>query len=180
MVVEYLKLLVEGNCGKTVPRTRLAALATFERFAGFEAGYRFSEDALVVETANQAEIQVSASSAPVVKSPCPPLIYVVALELFATLTEFPPYLRFLACAQLLMIYSSMRADDAQGLDTSTIHFSKKTWQALLSRTKVSGAGRKQHWLAIFVSRSCTLSGALWLETLEVMLSGDEFGLRGTT
>ena len=77
--------------------------------------------------------------------------------------------------ELIKIYATLRTDDCRGMMVGTIKFSDVGFSAKISRTKVTGAGRKTQWLSVHVAWECTISGAPWLAELKVLLATEEFG-----
>ena len=170
--LQYLESLVADCCGRTVPRTRLAALATLEKFG--EVAQRISASTLVVEAVNQIEVQLSVGADAIKKSPQYVLMVIVSLELFAASSR-ERYKRWIACGELIKIYATLRGDDLYGIVHKTWRRGKRGIQALLRRTKTSGAGRRVLWLPLFISHSCSLSGVDWISAFWSMLKSESYG-----
>ena len=169
LFIEYLEMLADEPCGRTVPRTRLCALAMMEMFADFDPDERVSSDRLVIETVNSLEVKLGVNANEPIKATLVPLVLIMALELY-TASNRKKFLRFVACNELLKVYGVMRGDDLKGLMTSSIRFGKHNVRLLkLRRTKSTGSGRKIEWLVVAVDYSCDLTSSGWLEAAEVLL-----------
>ena len=60
----YLESLAADGCGRTIPRARLGALASFESFAGVSEAMCLATTQLVTEACNQLELQLSTGVPP--------------------------------------------------------------------------------------------------------------------
>ena len=74
--MEYLQMLADEPCGRTVPRTRLCALAMLEMLADADPDVRISSDRLVIETVNSLEVKLSVGAAEPLKALLIPLVLV--------------------------------------------------------------------------------------------------------
>ena len=77
--------------------------------------------------------------------------------------EEPSFLRAIAWVALLMVYCTLRLDDAQGLVPDSMTLTDAGFRAVLGRTKTTGADRRNCEVPVFLERSTTLTGAAWLE-----------------
>ena len=175
--LEYVEeLAANDECGKTVPRSRLAALASFEKFGGTPEEDRISSDEFVLAAVAQLEMGLLQGLPPPDKAPPFTAAMVVAFELYAC-SGRPRFQRFVAMVELIKIYATLRTDDCRGMMVGTIRFSEVGLSAKVSRTKVSGAGRKIQWLSVHVAWECTVSGAPWLAEFKALLATEEFGFK---
>ncbi|CAE6914886.1 PARP6, partial [Symbiodinium sp. CCMP2456] len=89
----------------------------------------------------------------------------VSLELLVCLAAAPQYLRALAFICLLSVWSSLRADDIQGLLPQTMHLDERGLSIDLARSKTTGPDKRVKSIKIFVDRQISLTGQDWLQVL---------------
>ena len=95
---------------------------------------------------------LKAAAPPVRQAPTITVATIVALELYVISSDEPAYLRGIAWIALLMVYCSLRTDDAQGILPNSCVLSNLGFKAVLGRTKTTGADRRNHLVLIFIER----------------------------
>ena len=154
--------LAEG-CGKTVLNSFQAALVVLET-----AGRVKEEDMLSRDKAWLAQLQaitaeLEGEQPSVRQAPMLTVAIVVALEVFTAMVSEPAYERAMAFVALLMTYCSLRADDVQGLDPSSLEVTSSGLRARLTHTKTTGPGKRIKEIIIHVHRVAGLSGHDWIK-----------------
>ena len=148
--------------GKSVPTSILASLSLLESIGVVAEENRLSSDPMVVETVRSWTMELEADGPPCKPAPLLPLSAVLACEMVVCRPVYEIGLRFTAFVLLLMIWSSLRCDDVQNIDPSSIKLSQVGLRYVLRKTKTSGPGRKVGELHAFVSRIISLSGFDWI------------------
>ena len=104
-------------------------------------------------------------------------LYTVAIALGSELVlgnfTAPVGQRFYAFVLLLLLWGTMRCDDLQNVDPSSLELSQLGLKFILRRTKTSGPGKPVGELHGFVARDTSLSGVGWLKPGTDLLSEDE-------
>ena len=73
---------------------------------------------------------------------------------------------------LVMVWTSLRCDDLQGLDPGSLSLSPAGLVGTLLRTKTTGPGRRALRVSIFMARRVSLSGRDWLPVGLALLKED--------
>ena len=148
--------------GKSVPTSILASLSLLESIGMVAEEKRLSCDPMVVETIRSWTMELEADGPPCKPAPLLPVSAMLACEMMVCRPVYELGLRFTAFVLLLMIWSSLRCDDVQNIDPSSLRLSQVGLRFVLRKTKTSGPGRKVGELHAFVSRIVSLSGFDWI------------------
>ena len=76
--------------------------------------------------------------------------------------SYKQYEQLIAWVSLLMVWTTLRADDVQWIDPSRMHLDGICLKVVLTRTKTTGAGRRAVEVPAFVARDASISGEDWL------------------
>lgn len=150
-IMFYLAALFEAGCARTVPRLVIASVRFIEEKGGVPPHARTSASPLLLQMAEDLTMRLSAGAPPTKKAPMLSLMVICSLEVLVCDLSAPVYWRFFSFAMLLGVWASMRMDDLQGLLPSTFVMLSRGLEALVTRTKVSGPGRRVRWLTVFIS-----------------------------
>ena len=163
-IAEYLEMLFQEPCSRTVPQSVLEAIAFVEERGGLPKEERVSMSEVINSMVADMTLRLS-TFAPLTKK-APQLLssIIMALELYVEEEDKPKYKRCYAWTKLLRLWTAMRADDVQGLLPHTMVMQQRGLEAVLDRTKTSGPGRKIRWLNVFVAREAFLVSGTWLQT----------------
>ena len=124
---------------------------------------RLSSDRLWVESVKSWTSDLSRDAPPKKQAE----LYTVAIALSSELVlgdlTAPIGQRFYAFVLLLLLWGTMRCDDLQNVDPSSLELSQLGLKFILRRTKTSGPGKPVGELHGFVARDISLSGVDWLK-----------------
>ncbi|CAK9037827.1 DnaJ-like subfamily C member 17 [Durusdinium trenchii] len=115
---------------------------------------------------------------PTIKAARLPVEVVRALEMAVMDNDLHPYKRTFAWYKLLKLWGARRCHDAEGIPPASISYDPTTgFEADITRSKTTGAGRRVEVVQIFVSSSACLVCRDWLRVgLEIFVGmGKEAG-----
>ena len=166
-VADLLQYLDERNevqpMGKTVPTSIHSTLSLLELVGQVPTELRLSSDRLWVESVKSWTSDLSRDAPPKKQAE----LYTVAIALSSELVlgdvTAPIGQRFYAFVLLLLLWGTMRCDDLQNVDPSSLELSQLGLKFILRRTKTSGPGKPVGELHGFVARDISLSGVDWLK-----------------
>ena len=166
-VAVLLQYLDERNevqpMGKTVPTSIHSTLSLLELVGQVPTELRLSGDRLWVESVKSWTSDLSRDAPPKKQAE----LYTVAIALSSELVlgdlTAPIGQRFYAFVLLLLLWGTMRCDDLQNVDPSSLELSQLGLKFILRRTKTSGPGKPVGELHGFVARDISLSGVDWLK-----------------
>ena len=166
-VAVLLQYLDERNevqpMGKTVPTSIHSTLSLLELVGQVPTELRLSSDRLWVESVKSWTSDLSRDAPPKKQAE----LYTVAIALSSELVlgdvTAPIGQRFYAFVLLLLLWGTMRCDDLQNVDPSSLELSQLGLKFILRRTKTSGPGKPVGELHGFVARDISLSGVDWLK-----------------
>ena len=75
----------------------------------------------------------------------------------------PKFLRAYSWLGLVRKWTSMRSDDAQGIDLQRLLLTATCLKGVLVQTKTTGPGKKTLEVPFYVLRTATLANVPWLE-----------------
>ena len=176
-VSQLIQYLEERNevqpMGKTVPMSIHTTLSLLELVGQVPTEHRLSGDRLWLETVKAWTAELSRDAPPKKQAD----LYTVAIEMNAELVldnyTAPVGQRFYAFALLLLLWGTMRCDDLQNVDPSSLELSQLGLKFVLRRTKTSGPGKPVGELHGFVAREVSLTGVDWLRVGMDLLEDDE-------
>ena len=166
-VAVLLQYLDERNevqpMGKTVPTSIHSTLSLLELVGQVPTELKLSSDRLWVESVKSWTSDLSRDAPPKKQAE----LYTVAIALSSELVlgdvTAPIGQRFYAFVLLLLLWGTMRCDDLQNVDPSSLELSQLGLKFILRRTKTSGPGKPVGELHGFVARDISLSGVDWLK-----------------
>ena len=174
-VLQYLQERFDGGTlHKTTPSAFLASLYLLEQVGQVATEHRLSTDALVDAAVKSWSSELEAGAKPVRKAPQFTVAILLALEMTLARTTVESGLRYACFMVLIMIWSALRCDDLQNIDSASVTLSQLGLKFNILRTKTSGPGKKQGTLQGFVLRGVSLSGYDWLAAGTALLQSDEF------
>ena len=148
--------------GKSVPNGILGALALLEQVGQVEADKRLSEDRLLIEACRSWTAELEQDAPPKKQAPMYTIAVILSAELCVCKATCPIGLRFYAFVLLLLIWTTMRCDDIQGVDPGTFVLSQIGVKFIIRRTKTTGPGKAVGHLFGYVGRGVGLTGYDWL------------------
>ena len=160
--------------GKSVPNDLLITLSFMETVSQFPPERRLSEDTILVEAVKAWTMDLEGDARPVRKAPPFTVAMLMALEMSVVKKSLVDGFRLMCFLVLLMCWGSLRADDLQNIDPSSIVITQVGLRFVLSKTKTSGPGRKVGQLFGYVSRTANLTGYDWLLEGVSLLKMEEF------
>ena len=163
-VLDYLEMLAAEPCGRSVPRSVLAAPLSFvEEKDEVPEEDRISTCQILKTTVADMEAQLSSSAQPTHKAPSLFVMMVIAMELLVLDESMPSGARAMSWVKLLKVWSSLRSDDLRGLLPAELKCNREGLHGWLDRTKTSGPGRRIRWLPVTVSAGAYLAHPSWLQ-----------------
>ena len=178
-VATFLKYLEERHevkpLGKTTPGALLASLSLLESVGQVPSDDRFSHDSMLIESVRSWQTELESGAKPVKQAPMYTVAILLACELVVRKSSLAVGYRLMAFFLLMMIWGTLRADDVQNIDPSSLQFSQVGLRFVLGRTKTSGPGRRVGTLPGFVSRTTGISGLDWMAEGMRILRSEEFG-----
>ena len=103
-----------------------------------------------------------------------PVMLCVALELYLVDAENLGYLRFVAGAMLVRVWSALRFDDTKSIGPAAVEDFDQYYRFTLERTKSTGPGRKRQLVYAYLSKHAFFVVPGWLTTFVNMLSHGPF------
>ena len=174
-VLQYLQERFNGGTlRKTTPSAFLASLYLLEQVGQVATEHRLSTDALVDAAVKSWSSELEAGAKPVRKAPQFTVAILLALEMTLARATVESGLRYACFMVLIMIWSALRCDDLQNIDSASVTLSQLGLKFNILRAKTSGPGKKQGTLQGFVLRGVSLSGYDWLAAGTALLQSDEF------
>ena len=146
--------------GKTVPQSILSSLCLLELVGQVPPSERLSSDPLLVETVKAWTMQLETVAEPVKQAELVTVAMVLSAEILLVKVGTPAGLRFGCFIFLLMCWGTLRCDDIQGIDPSSITLSQLGMKFTLTRTKTSGPGKRIGQLQGYLLRGLSLSDLL--------------------
>jgi len=163
-LVEYMQARADEPCGLSVLQGVAAGFAFMETCCGYPRGARLVDEPLF--DAFQKEV-VAGFSAPglgqLKQAPRYPLALVLALEREVVDPAVPLCYRCHAWWHLVAVWASLRFDDHRGLAPCAVQFTPRGLEAVLSRTKTTGPGKRVTTLPMVVGYGAFLKQPDWLE-----------------
>ena len=161
--------------GKTVPCSIHGAVLLLENVGQVPLGNRISEDPLWLESVKAWTADLEKDAPPKKIAPHLPIAVLLAAELLVGANVKPIGLRFTAFAFLLMAWATLRADDLQHVDPSSLMLSQLGLRLTLKRTKTTGPGKSIGDMTAFIARGASISGVDWLRIGWELLEGPTVG-----
>jgi len=162
-LVEYLQARADEPCGLSALEGVASGFAFMEDACGFPRGQRLVDVPLF--DAYYKELvagYAGAGKEPLRQAPRYPLCFVLALEREVVDEEVAACYRCHAWWHLLSLWAALRFDDHRGLSPGAIRMTPRGLEAVLSRTKTSGPGKRVSELPLIVSSAAFLREPAWL------------------
>ncbi|CAL1154777.1 unnamed protein product [Cladocopium goreaui] len=151
----------------------LAEFITESKLPAVPTEHRLSGDRLWLETVKAWTAELSRDAPPKRQAD----LYTVAIEMSSELVldnlTAPIGQRFYSFVLLLLLWGTMRCDDLQNVDPSSLELSQLGLKFVLRRTKTSGPGKPVGELHGFIAREVSLTGVDWLKLGMDLLEDDE-------
>ena len=163
-IIDYCQERFNDSCGKTVLDSFQASLSVLEHAGRVPESEMFCKDATWLSHRASLNADLRTAAPPVQQAPMLTVAMVVSLELHVMKEDEPPFARGIAWIALLMVYCSLRTDDAQAIVPGSLCLTRVGLRGVLGRTKTTGTDRRNREVPIFVERSVSLAGVPWLET----------------
>lgn len=161
-LVDYLHVLREEPCGRTVPKKFLQAASWLEGAGGVALQARLSMHPLVRKTMEYCDMELAAGSKVAWQAPRFPAIVIVSLEIFVCSEGNSDFLRFCAFCLLMLIWGTLRFDDVQHLCPRCLRIVDDALVGQLKQTKTTGPGKRVPSLQLVVGLFATLTNLGWV------------------
>ena len=178
-VAAFLKYLEERHevkpLGKTTPGALLSSLSLRESVGQVTNDLKFSHDTMLIESIRSWQSDLESGAKPVRQAPMYTVAILLACELVVRKSSIAVGYRLMSFILLLMVWCTLRADDVQNIDPSSLQLSQVGLRFVLGRTKTSGPGRRVGTLPGFISRTTGISGLDWMAEGMRLLKNADFG-----
>lgn len=168
-LVDYLHILREEPCARTVPQLLIQAVSWFERAAGIPRELQLSKHPTVLKTLEFCLVELYSGAGPTWKAPRFPAIIMLSLEIQVCTESVPYYLRFVSFLVLLLIWMTLRFSDVQHSIPRRLRMVDDLLYFELLQTKTTGAGKRTQVLPAALWEGSSLSGLPWLQVGLVLL-----------
>jgi len=162
-LIEYLQSRADEPCGRSVLEGVAACFVFMEDACGYPRGQRLVDTPLF--NAYMKELTAgyaAAGTGPVRQAPRYPLCLVLALEREVVDEEVAACYRCHSWWHLLSLWGALRFDDHRGLSPSAIQMTPRGLEAVLTRTKTTGPGKRVSELPLVVGFESYLREPTWL------------------
>jgi len=164
-LVEYLQARADEPCGLSVLEGVAAGFAFMEDACGYPRGQRLVDAPLFGAYLKELTAGYAVAGAgPVRQAPRYPLCLVLALEREVVDEEVAACYRCHSWWHLLSLWGALRFDDHRGLSPSAVHMTARGLEAVLSRTKTTGPGKRVSELPLVIGFESYLREPAWLVT----------------
>ncbi|CAE7193589.1 unnamed protein product [Symbiodinium sp. KB8] len=136
---------------------------------------KFSHDTMLIESIRSWQSDLESGAKPVRQAPMYTVAILLACELVVRKSSIAVGYRLMSFILLLMVWCTLRADDVQNIDPSSLQLSQVGLRFVLGRTKTSGPGRRVGTLPGFISRTTGISGLDWMAEGMRLLKNADFG-----
>ena len=163
-LIEYMQARADEPCGLSALQGVAAGFTFMEACCGYPRGSRLVDEPLF--EAFQKELIAGFSGqglAPLKQAPRYPVGLVLALEREVVDPGVPVCYRCFAWWLLVALWASLRFDDHRGLAPGAIQFTPRGLEAVLSRTKTTGPGKRVASLPMVIGYGAYLKQPGWLE-----------------
>ena len=162
-LLDYQEARAAEPCGKTVLQSALEAVILFETVGGVPPDQRISQDSLVLASVSELSAGL-ASKRPEDRRQAHylPVKLVTRLEAMVMDEEQPKYRRYYAWLRLLKLWAALRFDDLRWVEPARVEMTASGLRLSLTRTKVTGPGKKIGTLVAFVCFDAFFTAPGWL------------------
>ena len=172
-LIDYVEERIWLGCGKSVPGDLQAALTILED-AGAKDDVKLSKNSIWVAHLKSWSVQLQSLHPERKRAPRFTVSILLALEVYLMEVRQPLYRRALAWVVLLLVWCCMRVDDIQNVDPSSLRLSSLGLTITLSKTKITGPGKRHGQVQGYIKRTISLSGYDCLKTGFDLWTGGEF------
>jgi len=162
-LIEYVQARADEPCGLSVLEGVAAGFVFMEECCGYAKGQRLADAPLF--SAYLKELiagYASPGKEPTRQAPRYPLALVLALEREVIDPGVAACYRCHAWWHLLSLWASLRFDDHRGLAPGSVQITGRGLEAVLSRTKTTGPGKRVDLLPLVVGFDAYLACPSWL------------------
>ena len=162
-LVDYLLVLRDEPCARTVPDSLLKAVSWMEKVAEFKLELRATGGRLAW-AAKDKIVEVLYEGAPLIRrAPRYPVMVLVSIERVVLNDSEPTGLRVYAWAKLVKVWASLRWSDLQAIRPGELKLVEGRLVTALRRTKTSGPNRRIKEMPVCVSEAAFFENPAWLE-----------------
>ena len=162
-LIAYIALRMEEPCGRTIPGSYFKAVAFLEMSAEVPEDRKVTSSASLHHFLLEVERGDHWKAKPTVKAARLPVEVIRALELGVMDHTIAPYKRVFSWFKLIKLWAALRCHDAEGIPPASISFDADLgFEADITRSKTTGAGRRVEVVQVFVSSSAYLVCKDWL------------------
>ena len=162
-VIEYVKVRADEPCQRTTLNSFHGALAFLERGGGAPEGMQLSKNP-ATRAAIEETTQRLFGESPVERRQAPrwPLVAICAWERKVVDGNEKEYDRMYAWWLCIKVWGCLRFDDHRGLAPGSMKLTHRGLEALLTRTKTTGPGKKVELLPLHVTHGAIVVEPTWL------------------
>ena len=162
-IIDCVKDMVGLPAPASFPAQFGGAISWIMSRSGFDDVDDIISDPMLRNALQWAEAELANDMLQVRKAPRFPVVILVALELKVVDGQAPLVLRVFAWVRLLKVYGGLRWDDIQRLAPRAVELRIVGLVGRLTRTKMSGVGRKVRELPLFIPLEAYVVARGWLE-----------------
>ena len=162
-LVDYLLVLRDEPCARTVPESLMKAVSWMERVAEFKLELRATSGRLAW-AAKDKIIEVLYEGAPLIRrAPRYPVMVLALIERVVLDDSEPTGLRIYSWAKLVKTWASLRWSDLQAIRPAELRLVEGRLVTTLRRTKTSGPNKRIKEMPICVSEAAFFEDPDWLK-----------------
>ena len=162
-LIDYLLVLRDEPCARTVPDSLLKSISWMERVAEFKVELRATQGRLAW-AAKDKIVEVLHEGAPLIRrAPRYPVMVLVIFERVVMDDSEPTGLRVYAWAKLVKVWASLRWSDLQAIRPGELKLVEGRLATTLRRTKTSGPNRRIKEMPLCVSEAAFFENPDWLK-----------------
>ena len=160
-MIDYLLVLRDEPCARTVPESLLKSVSWMERVAEFKVELRATYGRLAW-AAKDKIVEVLHEGAPLIRrAPRYPVMVLVIFERVVMDDSEP--MRIYAWAKLVKVWASLRWSDLQAIRPGELKLVEGRLATTLRRTKTSGPNRRIKEMPLCVSEAAFFKSPDWLK-----------------
>ena len=169
--MDYLTDRADEPCGCSIPGDVVGMINFFENLGNRPTSERVASSGLLRNLVSELQVALAVDKPRVKKKAVPFLaIFLASWETTVMDKAQPCYVRMLAWVKCLQTWAALRTSDMANISPQNLELSTARLSGRITGSKTTGAGKKIHSLEFFVSRSCWLVQADWIEVgLEILL-----------
>ena len=170
-LMDYLTDRADEPCGSSSPGDVVAIISSFENLGNRPTSERVANSGRPRNLMSELQVALAVDKPRVKRKAVPYLaIFLASWETTVMDLAQPCYVRTLAWVKCLQVWAALRTSDMANISPQNLELSTARLSGKITGSKTTGAGKKVHSLEFFVSRSCWLVQADWIEVgLEILL-----------